>query len=175
MSGENAQTADSVDATTYAFGPAPPGAYWIHASANTGSCIGEVTSQGQNLAQSPWMVGLAGTGTPIDVVVHTDCASLTVAVPPGLTAEAASQGAKLHVYIIPESSRPDEAQFDIDPNNDLSHKQEDLAPGRYSVYVFRTRHLIEYRSPAAPKPGAGQEITLEPGGNATLVAQEVGP
>jgi len=175
VSGENAQNADSVDATTYAFGPAPPGAYWIRAIANTGSCIGEVTSQGQNLAHSPWMVGPAGTGAPIEVVVRTDCASLTVAIPQGLAAEATSLGAKLHVYVIPESPWPDEAQFDIDPNNEFSHKLEDLAPGRYRVYVFRTRHLIEYMNPAAPEPGAGQEITLEADGNATLVAEEVEP
>jgi hypothetical protein len=169
-------TADEVDDHTYSFGPAPPGAYWVRTNGNTpGTCLGEVTSGGQDLAQSPWVVGSSGAGAPIDIVVRTDCATLNLEMPPTLAEESTGEGTTLHVYAIPEFASITGALIaELRQFGGREQKLEGITPGTYRVFAFRTPRSIEYHNPAAlAQLGAGQEITLEPGDNATLVVQEV--
>jgi hypothetical protein len=177
-SGSNELEANRINDTTYAFDPAPPGAYWIHGEAGTpGTCLGQVTAAGQDLAQSPWVVGAGGTGAPIEVVLRTDCATLNFSMPPALPAESAGEGTSIFLYAVPEFSSVGGVSFaQLQQYGDRNQKLEDITPGTYRVFAFRTPHSLEYHNAAAlAQLGTGQEITLEAGGSATLVVQEILP
>jgi hypothetical protein len=170
--------ADRINDTTYAFAPSPPGAYWLRGEAGMpGTCLGPVTAAGQDLAQSPWMVGSAGTGAAIDVVLRTDCATLTFSMPPALPEEAAGEGTSIYIYAVPEfSTVADLLSAQLDQYGDRSKKLEDLTPGTYRVFAFRTPHSLEYHNPAAlAQLGTGKEITLDAGASAAFVVQEIAP
>jgi hypothetical protein len=160
----------------YEISAAPPGPYWISATASIpGTCIGEASSMGQNLAQSPWIVGPSGAGAPVEIVVRTDCATLTVEAPSNMASESTGEDMRLYVYVIPEFPSIEEAPAaHIEQIGERRSKFEGLTPGTYRVFTFRTPHSLEYHNPVALKQfGAGQQVTLEPGGNATLVVREI--
>jgi len=164
-----------LDDRTFAMQPSPPGPYWIAARSNKeGVCVGEVTSGGQDLSESPWVAGANYAGAPIDVVLRTDCASLTVEMPASLDAGSAGYGVRYYVYVVPEfGSLQGAATAVVDQYADRSQKLPDLTPGRYRVYAFRTPRAIEFRNPEALKELAGgKEITLEPRSDATVTLEE---
>ena len=175
--GDGAQQIDTfmLSDRTFAMQPAPPGSYWIEAHSNSeGTCVGEVTSGSQDLSQAPWVVGPSYAGTAIDVTLRTDCAQLTVEMPASLDAGAAGYGVRYYVYAVPEfSSLEGVATAVVDQYADRSAKIQDLTPGRYRVYAFRTPRAIEFHNPEALRglPG-GQEITLGPNADATLMVEE---
>jgi Carboxypeptidase regulatory-like domain len=160
---------------TYELEAAPPGAYWVQASASqTGVCAGVITAGGQNLARSPWVAGPNGEGPPIEVVLRTDCAKLTVQMPATLSGETAGDGANLYVFVIPEFDSIDGVyQRQLEQFGERAATFEDMTPGPYRVFAFRTQKPIEFRNPAAlNRLGAGQRVTMEPGGSAILVLEE---
>ena len=163
--------------STYGIVAGMPGQYWIGASSRmSGECLGEVTSAGQDLALHPWVAGQTGAGTPIDVVLRTDCAKLTVEMAAGLAAESAGKGTIYYIYAVPafpSLESPFEARLEQYAESSVTIK--DVTPGRYRVFAFRSPHTIEYRNPEAMKALGGQEITLEPNAGATLVIEEAAP
>ena len=159
----------------WSLGATAPGSYWIQVtSGNDGECVGAVTSGGQSLATTPWVAGPLGTGTPIEVVLRTDCAKLTVQLPAELTANSPGESATRFVYAVPEFDSMEEAfHTEIAPSGDRSATLSDMPPGTYRVYALRTPQTIEFRNPAAlARLGSGQAVTLEPNGASTLVLRD---
>ena len=162
----------------YQLDTAPPGSYWIGASASGhGVCMGDVSSGGQNLARSPWVAGPSGVGTPIEVTLRTDCAKVTVELSAALTAGRLGEGATIHVYAVPAfDTAGDVSEMQIAPLNEHSATLEDLTPGTYHIYAFHSERTLPFRDPVAMAAlGGGQEVTVEPAGSQTFVLQEVLP
>ena len=173
---DTAVDASLSDESTYALEMASPGAYWIHATAaRQGVCLGAVTSGGQNMARTPWISGSSGGGTPIEVVLHTDCAKLTVQAPAALLANGGGEEPTLYLYAVPEfDSVEGLVERQIVPGGDHSVMFEDLMPGPYRVFALHTKRSIEFRGAAAQERfGAGQEVMLAPDGSATLILEGI--
>ncbi len=152
-----------------------PGAYEISASSNReGVCLGAVTSGGQDLAQTLWTAGPEGGGDPIEVVLRTDCANLTLNMPADLPEAALGEGAVLFVYVVPAFHWAGFAptarlvQF-----GERTASLKGLTPGAYRVFTFRNPRDLAFRDAnALDQLGPGQELVLEPHGNATLTVEE---
>lgn len=171
-----ALSADQVSGTAYELEPATPGSYWIHASLNTdGLCLGAVTAAGQDMALVPWVVGPSGTGAPIDVVLRTDCAKLTVQLSAALPEEAVGQGATFYVYAVPLFGTVGGVpRQQIQQFGERSATFEDMTPGTYRVFALSAPRSIEFHNPVAlERLGSGQQVTLEPGGSANLVLERI--
>lgn len=174
--GESDSEAIRVGENDYELDSVPPGSYWVHASAaRQGVCLGAVTAGGQNLARTPWVVGASAPGMPIDVILRSDCAKLTVQMPASLSAGSAGEGANLFVYAVPDfDSLEGGYQTQIQQFGERTATIEDITPGPYRVFAFRTPQSIEFRNDAAiDRLGPGQRITLEPGANANLVLEGI--
>jgi hypothetical protein len=173
----NARTeATETGGSSYELETVLPGQYWIAANAGQqGVCVGSVTAAGQNLARTPWTAGPSGTGTPIDAVLRTDCAKLTVQMPATLLAADSSEIANLYFYAVPEfDSVEGVTQGQIAQNGAHSAILDDLTPGRYRVFAFRAPRSIEFRNPAAlDRLGPGQEVTLGPGSSVNLLLEGI--
>ena len=170
--------AHPVGETEYEIDSVPPGSYWISAgSQRQGECIGAVTAGGTDLGRTPWVARNTGTGMAIDVEIRTDCAKLTVALPTGVAGEDAGAPSVVFVYVVPDFDAVEgPSQAALLPFQRPSETLDDLTPGRYRVYAFRQQRLLEFRNPATfSRLGAGQEVTLEPNGTATLMLEDVQP
>jgi hypothetical protein len=112
---------------------------------------------------------------PIDMVLRTDCAKLTVQVPEALTEESAGEGANLFIYAVPEFDSVEGLyQGQAQQFGERTATIEDMAPGSYRVFAFRAPRSIEFRSAAAlDRLGAGQRVTLEPGASGNLVLEGI--
>jgi len=174
-SGESGLDAIRADTDLYELQMAPPGAYWVHGTANNeGVCLGEVTAGGENLARKPWIAGQSGTGQPIDVVLRTDCARLSMQLPATLLEESPGEDPTLWVYVVPEfESVEDFSVLTAQPSENPTLEAHDLTPGPYRVFVFLTQQSLEYQNPAAMQPIAdkGQRVTLAPGATSNLVLE----
>lgn len=154
---------------------AAPGSYWVQVtSGNDGECVGAVTSGGQSLATTPWIAGPLGAGMPIEVVLRTDCAKLTVQLSADLAANSPGESATRFVYAVPDFDSMEEVfHTEIAQSGDRSATLPDMPPGTYRVFAMRTPQSIEFRNPAAlARLGSGQMVTLEPNGTSTLVLQD---
>lgn len=172
-------SADWVDEELYELGMTAPGSYWIQGGeSRPGVCMGAVTAAGQSLAHTPWTAGAGGTGSSIDVVVRTDCAKLTVKLPASGQVDAPGEDQSYYFYAVPEFDSIAEVHEGIvQRSGETSSELGDLTPGTYRVFVFDEPHSLEYRAAGALEKlaGQGQEVTLEPGGNATLVLEAPRP
>jgi hypothetical protein len=172
--GQSQVEADQLNDDTYVLRGTSPGAYWIEASANRpGTCLGTVTSGGEDLARAPWTAGVNGAGAPIDVVVRTDCAKLTVGLPP--MAKSAGEEQSIFVYAVPEFDSM-EGIVQADPAEphlgERSVEIPNMPPGAYRLYAFHSQRSIEFRNPEAlERLGAGQEVSLEPNGSANVMVE----
>ena len=169
-------SATQVDVSTYELDPATPGSYRIHASASGNHlCVGVVTAAGQDLAQAPWIAGPSGAGTPIDVVLRTDCAKLTVQLPATLAANTGGEGTTWYVYAVPQFNTVDDlSQVQIRQFGEPTATFEDLTPGTYRIFAFPAPRSIEFHNPAAlDRLGQGQLITLAPRDNTNLLLEGV--
>jgi hypothetical protein len=166
--------AERMNENTYVLRAASPGAYWIHAGASRpGTCIGTATAGGEDLSRKPWTVDANGVGAPIDVVVRTDCGKLTVELP--AATESAGENQPIFVYAIPEvdsmggilqagAAEPQLGENKVEIPN--------VTPGAYRVFAFHAQRSIEFRNPEAlERLGAGQEVTVEANGNASIAVQ----
>lgn len=169
-------SATQINATAYQLEPATPGAYWIHATASgSGVCLGSVTAAGQDLAQAPWTAGHSGAGTPIDVVLRTDCAKLTVQLPATLAGDTGGEGKTWFIYAVPQFNTVDDlSRVEVHQFGDHSATFEDLTPGTYRILTFPASHSIEFHNPAVlDRLGPGQSVTLAPRANANLLLEGI--
>ena len=134
-----------------------------------------VTAAGQDLAQAPCIAGPSGAGTPIDVVLRTDCAKLTVQLPATLAANTGGEGTTWYVYAVPQFNTVDDlSQVQIRQFGEPTATFEDLTPGTYRIFAFPAPRTIEFHNPAAlDRLGQGQLITLAPRDNTNLLLEGV--
>lgn len=155
-----------------------PGDYWLTLNvADSGLCEDFVTANGASLARSPLHVALNGAMPPVAVGLRGDCASLDLALPPGLTALHAGEESFYTILVAPEfDSTSYRALVTLRPSSGGTAKLQDLTPGRYRIVELKNSEAVEYRNPAVldSLSGKGQEITLEPNGSATLTVEVSG-
>ena len=174
VQGEGLEMAQSGGTDSYQLGMLKPGRYWIGGSVNrAGTCLGPITSGGQNLAHTSWTAGPSGTGEEIDVVVRTDCAKLMLQLPSRFASGLPGEDPGFFFYVIPAfDSSGDLIQGHLQASGIANVYLDDMTPGTYRVFTFASPHTIEFQNPAATdRLGQGQEVTLEPGGSATLVVE----
>ena len=172
---ENLEPAQSAANDSYRLGMLKPGRYWVGATTNhPGTCLGPVTSGGQDLAHTPWTAGPSGTGQEIDVTVRTDCAKLTLQLPSRVMSALPGEDSGFFFYVIPAFDYSgDLREGRLQVSGIATVDLNDLTPGTYRVFAFTAPRAIEFQNPEAMDrlAGQGQEVTLEPGGSATLVVE----
>jgi hypothetical protein len=121
----------------------------------------------------PWTASPTGQGAPIDVVLRTDCAKLTVQMPASFAAARPGQGAAWYVYAVPQfDSITGITAGQIEQFSNRSATLLDLTPGPYRLYAFPAPRSVDSRSPSALDAwGPGQSVNLEPGADVTLVLE----
>jgi hypothetical protein len=173
--GDGQQAADWVDADLFQLSAAAPGSYWVQASANrTGTCLGAVTSGGARLGQTPLIVGPSGAAMPVEVVLRTDCASLSLQLPSTVEGEAPGEEPTYYVYVVPEFDSVAAVQpVTLRPSAGGSSTIANLTPGSYRVLVFDAPQQLEYRNPSAMETYAGrsQQVTLSAGATSSLLLE----
>jgi hypothetical protein len=173
--GDSQQNADWVEADLFQLSAMAPGSYWVQASANRGgTCLGAVTAGGVSLGQTPLLVGPSGAAMPVEVVVRTDCASLTLQLPAIAETEAPGEEPTFYVYVVPEF----DSVVAVEPvplrlSGGGSATIVSLTPGSYRVLVFDAPHPLEYRNPAAmgTYAGSSQQVTLSPSATSSLLLE----
>jgi len=169
------QSAELAENDVYRLSITAPGAYWIHASANVeGTCLGPVTAGGVNLAHTPWVVGSAGTGPPIEAIIRTDCAKLNLQLPAAALEALPGEEPVLFVYVVPEFESIQGAQnLTLRASDGPAQPLQGLTPGSYRVFVYSAPQNLEYQNPAAMEQiaGKGQRVTLQPNGAANLTLE----
>lgn len=161
-----------------AFPGLTPGAYWLQASqVLPNTCIGPATAGNQPLGRVPLVIGAAGSAADIDLVLRTDCASLTLQLADSPLDNAPGEAPSAFVSVVPGFDFVGsifEAPIDSTGDN-RSVTIPSLTPGVYRVVVSREPRSIEWRNPAVLDRLTGQEIVLEPNGHATVTVEAPRP
>lgn len=152
--------------------PAAPGSYWLDVTAQRASmCLGSATVTGQSVTRAPWTAGASGSGSPIDIVLRTDCAKLKIQLPVAALADGPGEHTIFHVYAVPRFETPEGvSETEVDS---AEATIVDLTPGSYRVYITRSPAELDPRDPASlEKLGSGKDVDLAPDSE-TSVSLEV--
>ena len=173
--GDGQQNADWVEADLFQLSAMAPGSYWVQASANrTGTCLGAVTAGGVSLGQTPLLVGPSGAAMPVEVVVRTDCASLSLQLPAIADTGVPGEEPTYYVYVVPQFDSVAAVEpLPLRPSAGGSATIANLTPGPYRVLVFDAPRPLEYRNPSAmgTYAGSSQQVTLSPGATSSLLLE----
>ncbi len=172
-------------ATSEASGPeqldlngAGSGPLWIDVQLNDRSiCVDSFTAGDINLAREPLNLNPSATPPPMELTLRADCASLTLTLPPALSAFLPGEEPFYTVYVVPDfDTTADIAPMNIHASSGATLTVEGLTPGNYHVYAFDSPVRLEYRNPAvlAALPVRGQAVMLSPGSSASLVLEVPG-
>jgi hypothetical protein len=183
--GETPAADRAESATSEASGPeqldlngAGSGPLWIDVQLNDRSlCVDTFTAGGINLAREPLNLNPSATPPPMELTLRSDCASLTLSLPPALSAFLPGEEPFYTVYVVPDfDTTADIAPMNIHPSSGAMLTVDGLTPGNYHVYAFDWPVRLEYRNPAvlAALPVRGQEVELAPGSSASLVLEVPG-
>jgi hypothetical protein len=151
--------------------PQAPGPYWLEINGRrAGTCLGSATVTGQNLARVPWTVGASGAGSPIDVVVRTDCAKLKVLLPASVAADVPGERTRFHIYAVP---RFDSVGVVPEIQTESADAEfEELTPGSYRVFVTRVPVVVDAHNPASPERlGSGKDVDVAPDSETSVVLE----
>ena len=157
---------------------APPFSFWLHTLVyGKGLCAGTLNANGANLSRDPLVLSYAGSTSPMELMVRSDCAKLHLSLP--LTAASFVPGIEpvYTVYVVPEfDTTVDVHPQTLRPSSGGSLMIEGFTPGDYRVYTFTSPVDLEYRNPTAMAQlgTAGQVVTLAPLGTANLVLEVPG-
>jgi hypothetical protein len=159
-----------LDLSGAGFGPV-----WINAQVTDRSlCVDSFTAGGTNLAREPLNLNPSAAPPPMELTLRADCSTLTLELPPALTAFLPGEEPFYTVYIVPDfDTTADVPPLNVHPSSGATLTLEGLTPGRYHVYVFDSPVRLEYRNPAvlAALPSRGQAVTLSPGAITNLVLE----
>jgi Carboxypeptidase regulatory-like domain len=164
---------NQLDLNGAGFGP-----LWIDAQVNDRSlCVGSFTAGGINLAREPVNLNPSATPLPMELTLRSDCATLTLELPPALSAFLPGEEPFYTVYVVPDfDTTANTPPMNIHPSSGGYLNLDGLTPGNYHVYVFDSPVRLEYRNPAvlAALSNRGQWVTLSPGMTASLVLEAPG-
>jgi len=111
---------------------------------------------------------------PVEVVLRTDCASLSLQLPSTVEGEAPGEEPTYYVYVVPEFDSVAAVQpVTLRPSAGGSSTIANLTPGSYRVLVFDAPQQLEYRNPSAMETYAGrsQQVTLSAGATSSLLLE----
>ena len=130
---------------------APPFSFWLHTLVyGKGLCAGTLNANGANLSRDPLVLSYAGSTSPMELMVRSDCAKLHLSLP--LTAASFVPGIEpvYTVYVVPEfDTTVDVHPQTLRPSSGGSLMIEGFTPGDYRVYTFTSPVDLEYRNPTA--------------------------
>lgn len=159
--------------------PLAPGSYWMHTTiAQQGLCEASFTAGGANLAREPLVVGQSGSTAPLTLTLRDDCAALKLALPSGARATTTGEAPAYTVYVVPDFDSTTRVQpLILRPGFMASTSIENLTPGAYRVYTFKSPIDLPYRDPDAMAAlnVQGQAVTLSPGATLNLVLEVPAP
>jgi hypothetical protein len=151
-----------------------PGSYWLRSdAAGQNLCEQSFTAAGANLAREPVTIGISAVAPPAELVLRSDCASLTLSLPASLAGILPGEEPFYTVFVVPDF---DSTQM-VEPHpmrpSSGPVTVEHLTPGSYHVYTLDGPVHLEYRNPAviAALPTPGQQITLSEGATANLMLE----
>lgn len=151
--------------------PIAAGSYWLDVSAQRAStCIGSATVTGQSVSRAPWTAGANGSGSPIDIVLRTDCAKLKIQLPPAAVADGPGEHTVFHVYAVPRFETVEGAsETEMDS---VEATIVDLTPGSYRVYITRLPVELDPHDPASlEKLGPGKDVDLSPDSETSVLLE----
>jgi len=154
--------------------PLQPGPYWFRSDAGGQNlCEQSFTAGGANLAREPLVVGTSGTVPPMELVLRSDCARLTLSLPSSPLGFLPGEEPSYSILVVPDFDSTQLVQVQTMRPSSGSITVEHLTPGSYHVYTFDGTVRLEYRNPAvmAPLSNPGQQVTLSEGGTANLVLE----
>lgn len=164
---------NQLDLNGSGFGPV-----WIDAQVNDRSlCVDSFTAGGINLARDPLNLNPSATPLAMELTLRSDCAVLTLELPPALSAFLPGEEPFYTVYIVPDfDTTANTPPMNIHPSSGAFLTLDGLTPGNYHVYVFDSPVRLEYRNPAvlAALTNRGQWVTLSPGSTTSLVLEVPG-
>ena len=154
------------------------GLLWIDAQVTDRSlCVGSFTAGGINLAREPLNLNPSATPLPMELTLRSDCATLTLELPPALSAFLPGEEPFYTVYVVPDfDTTANTPPMNIHPSSGAFLTLDGLTPGNYHVYVFDSPVRLEYRNPAvlAALSNRGQWVTLSPGLTTSLTLEVPG-
>jgi hypothetical protein len=164
---------NQLDLNGTGFGP-----LWIDAQVNDRSlCVDSFTAGGINLAREPLNLNPSATPLPMELTLRSDCATLTLELPPALSAFLPGEEPFYTVYVVPDfDTTADTPPMNIHPSSGAYLTLDGLTPGNYHVYVFDSPVRLEYRNPAvlAALSNRGQWLTLSSGLTTSLTLEVPG-
>jgi hypothetical protein len=164
---------NQLDLNGAGFGP-----LWLDAQVNDRSlCVDSFTAGGVNLAREPLGLNPSATPPPMELTLRSDCATLTLELPPALSAFLPGEEPFYTVYVVPDfDTTADMPPMNVHPSSGATLTLEGLTPGDYHVYVFDSPVRLEYRNPAvlAALSNRGQTVMLSPASTTHLVLEAPG-
>jgi hypothetical protein len=152
----------------------PPGRYWVQTNSSRGF-VAAISSGTTDLQHRPLVVGLGGSGAPIEVTVRDGAAEIDGTVEGAAAPVPASKSSaafrpqgdtsSAHVYCIPLPDSSGEFRELWVPQDGKFGPQE-MPPGTYRVLAFdRQQPDLEYRNPEAMRAyeSKGQVVRLVAG------------
>lgn len=154
------------------------GLLWMDAQVTDRSlCVDSFTAGGINLAREPLNLNPSATPLPMELTLRADCATLTMELPPALSAFLPGEEPFYTVYVVPDfDTTADTPPMNVHPSSGGFLTLDGLTPGNYHVYVFDSPVRLEYRNPAvlAALSNRGQWVTLSPGITTSLTLEVPG-
>lgn len=111
---------------------------------------------------------------PVEVVVRTDCASLSLQLPAIADTGVPGEEPTYYVYVVPQFDSVAAVEpLPLRPSAGGSATIANLTPGPYRVLVFDAPRPLEYRNPSAmgTYAGSSQQVTLSPGATSSLLLE----
>jgi hypothetical protein len=157
---------------------AQPGSYWVNAYVNRRAlCAASLTAGSFNLAHEPLAMSLAAAPPPMELTLRDDCGTLSLNLPPTLSAFLPGEEPFYTVYVVPDFDTVVEIPpMTMHPSSGPNLMLDGLTPGSYHVYAFDSPVHLEYRNPAAlaELSNPGQQVTVTAGTTATLALEVPG-
>jgi hypothetical protein len=150
-----------------------PGRYWVSVNSSRGF-VAAIDSGITDLQHQPLVVGVGGSGAPIEITVRDAAAEIDgtvegAAAPltpsDGTVSRPQGDNSTAHVYCIPLADSSGEFR-EIRVSTDGKFGPQELPPGTYRVLAFdRTQPELEYRNAEAMRAyeSKGQAVRLIPG------------
>ncbi len=167
------------DVDAYELTSVQPGQYWANAITYSGY-VAALTSGGIDLLRAPLAVNASGGADPIEVTLRNDYGSFSASLGEsllgsGTAASTTTTGVipKVYVHLEPTSSTGVERIEPVPSGGQL--QLTSVVPGDYLVFASAGRAPVEYRNPVvmASLAGAGQTVTVPPGGLASATLQKL--
>lgn len=126
-------------------------------------CVDTITAGNVDLTRDDFVVSAGAQSQAIQIGLGNDCATLQVSV------RQQELSRMMTVILLSRSRKAEPLVMGGTGSFAFSH----LAPGDYEVFAFSNADGLEYANPEVMRQFSGQEITLEPGQQATVTVNVI--